>query len=228
MQKSVGSALRVLILLVLAWGLPVAAAPTGSVGGTVKLKKPGGGDADPSGVVVYLESVSGALPEAAAADRPHPQVHQRDLQFAPPLTVVVQGTTVDFPNDDKVFHNVFSFSEAAKFDLGLYKSGASKSVTFRKAGVVNIFCNIHPEMISKIKVLDTPFFGMVARDGTFRIENVPPGTYPLVAWQAYGAEYRGQVTVPAGGKAQVAIELTAGPRDTRHTRKDGTPYGRYQ
>lgn len=207
-----------------------AAAPTGTVTGTVKLQKPGGGQESPSGVVVvYLESVPGAVPEPPARDdRPHPQVHQRDLQFSPPLTVITQGTTVDFPNEDKVFHNVFSFSEAAKFDLGLYKSGTSKSVTFRKPGVVNVFCNIHPEMISKIKVLDTTFFAAVGKDGRFQIEQVPPGRYPLVAWQPYGAEFRGQVTVTAGAKTEVSIELTVGSRDTRHTRKDGTPYGRYQ
>src|ERR1700712_2303158 len=86
---------------------PAQAAATGEVVGIVSMTKPGGGAVDPSGVVVYLESVPGALPPDG--ERAHPQVRQRDLQFAPPLTVVVQGTTVDFPNDDKVFHNVFSF-----------------------------------------------------------------------------------------------------------------------
>jgi len=196
----------------------------GSVSGRVTLKKPGGGLSDPSGVVVYLEG----LPIVERSDAKPAQVHQRDLQFTPPLTVVTQGAAVEFPNDDRVFHNVFSFSEAAKFDLGLYKSGSSKSVTFRRAGVVNVYCNIHPEMIAKILVLDTSYFAVVGADGSFRIEHVPPGTYPLVAWQAYGAELHTQVTVTAGGRVDVPIELAAGPRDTRHLRKDGTPYGRYK
>lgn len=214
------------------WGLAcvvplsVQAGPKGggSVSGQITLKKSGGAGGDPSGVVVYLEG----LPIVEGGDAKPAQVRQRDLQFAPPLTVITQGAVVEFPNDDKVFHNVFSFSEAAKFDLGLYKSGSSKAVTFRRAGVVNVYCNIHPEMIAKIRVLDTSYFAVVGGDGRFRIEHVPAGTYPLVAWQAYGAEARTQVTVTEGGSASVQLELVTGPRDTRHLRKDGTPYGRYK
>jgi plastocyanin len=198
----------------------------GVVSGRVRLNKPSGEPGDPSGVVVYLEGLMAK--EASEASRPHPQVRQRDLQFVPSLSVVVQGTTVDFPNDDKVFHNVFSFSETAKFDLGLYKSGSSKSVTLHKAGVVNVYCNIHPEMISKIKVLDSTYFAIVGADGAFRIEQVPVGSYPVVAWQANGGEARSQVTVTAAGKTQVDLTLTQGRAELRHTRKDGTPYGRYK
>lgn len=208
---------------------PLDAAPNGAVGGHVNLKKSSGAAIDASSVVIYLEGVPGAQPVTAEPDaQKHPQVHQRELQFTPALTVVTVGTTVDFPNDDKVFHNVFSFSEAAKFDLGLYKSGTSKSVTFRKPGVVNVYCNIHPEMISKIRVLDTTFYAVVGKDGSYRIANVPPGSYPLIAWQPNGAEFRGQVTVTAGATVTLDIELTAGLPELRHLRKDGTPYGRYK
>lgn len=200
--------------------------PAGSVSGKVTVKKPGGGEADPSNVVVYLESVPDALPPPESL--PRPQIHQRDLQFAPPLTVVLVGTTVDFPNDDKVFHNVFSFSEVSRFDLGLYKSGTTKSVTFRRPGVVNVYCNIHPEMISKIKILDTRFYAVTGKDGAFRIGGVAPGTYPLVAWQPHGPEFRGQVTVTGGATSSIQVELSAGLPDTQHLRKDGTPYGRYK
>lgn len=211
---------------VLALPRSLVAADGGAVSGRVSLKKAGGGEGDPTGVVIYLESVPGGEPKLD--ERSHPQVRQRDLQFTPALTVITTGTTVDFPNDDKVFHNVFSFSEASKFDLGLYKSGTTKSVTFRRPGVVNVYCNIHPEMISKIRVLDTTFYAVAAKDGRFRIAGVPPGTYPIVAWQAFGTEYRGQVTVAPGGTATVNIELSAELPDTRHLRKDGTPYGRYK
>ena len=214
-------------------GLPLRASQAGAtfaVTGTVSVSKPGGKPGDPSGVVVYLESVPEppAKSEPAKPEPPHPQVRQRDLQFVPSLTVIVQGTTVDFPNEDKVFHNVFSFSEAAKFDLGLYKSGTSRSVTFRRPGVVNLYCNIHPEMISKIKVLPTHYYSVVGKDGTFRIDHVPPGTYPLVAWQSYGPEFHGEVTVGSAGAPAVAIQLTVGQPELLHLRKDGTPYGRYK
>lgn len=207
--------------------IPRAASSTGAtVSGRVRVSKPNGDAVDPAGVVVYLE---GLMAEDRRDQRSaNPQIRQRDLQFAPALTVVVLGTTVDFPNDDKVFHNVFSFSEAAKFDLGLYKSGTSKSVTLRKPGVVNVYCNIHPEMISKIKVLDSTYFAIVGADGTFRIEHVPAGSHSLVAWQPHGSEYRGQVTIAQSGTTQVDIALVQGRPDLRHTRKDGTPYGRYK
>lgn len=203
------------------------AASTGTVTGTVQLIKSGSA-IDPSGVVVFLEGVQGALPVAGAAPPEHAKLIQRELQFSPPLLVVVQGTTVDFVNDDKVFHNVFSLSEAARFDLGLYKSGTSKSVTFRKPGVINVYCNIHPDMVSKIKVLDTTYFSVVGKDGAFRIGHVPPGTYPIVAWQPTGAEFRGEIKVSEGGKSELNIELQKGAAEIRHTRKDGTPYGRYK
>lgn len=222
--------MRLVWRLLAAGGLAAASyagtAYAGDVVGTVRVNKPGGGSTDPSNVVVYLESVP--EPPAPEGERPHPQIHQRDLQFVPGLTVVVQGTTIDFPNDDKVFHNVFSFSQASKFDLGLYKSGTSKSVTFRRPGVVNLYCNIHPEMISKIKVLDTTFYAVTGKDGRFRIANVPPGTYPVVGWQVYGPEFHGQVTVNSSGESTVDIQMTAGEPETSHVRKDGTPYGRYK
>ncbi len=227
MKKSMRSALRLLVALAMAGAsYPLGAAHAGDVTGTVSVTRPGGAKVDPTGVVIYLEDV----PEPAAADgeRAHPQVRQRDLKFVPGLTVVVKGTTVDFPNDDKVFHNVFSFSQAAKFDLGLYKSGTTKSVTFNHAGVVNLYCNIHPEMISKIKVLDTTYYAVVGQGGGFRIEHVPPGSYPIVGWQAYGPEFHGQVEVSASGAATVNIQMTAGEPETSHLRKDGTPYGRYK
>ncbi|HNN98300.1 MAG TPA: carboxypeptidase-like regulatory domain-containing protein, partial [Pseudomonadota bacterium] len=85
-----------------------------------------------------------------------------------------------------------------------------------------------PEMISKIKVLDSTYFAIVGADGAFRIEQVPVGSYPLVAWQANGSEARSQVTVTAAGKTQIDLTLTQGRAELRHTRKDGTPYGRYK
>ncbi len=196
---------------------------TGTVTGTIVVKKDGDPKKDASGVVLYLEVSS----SASAAERKH-AVTQKDIQFTPTVSVVMKGTTVDFPNEDKIFHNVFSVSQPARFDLGLYKSGESKSVPFNRVGVVDIYCNIHPDMAAKVKVVDTPYFTMTKPDGSFAINGVPPGTYPIVAWQAYGAEWRGQVTVTPGGRAAVSAQLIEGDKPTRHDRKDGTPYGRYQ
>ncbi|MDI1478331.1 plastocyanin/azurin family copper-binding protein [Polyangium sp. y55x31] len=195
----------------------------GNVSGVVTVLVDDAPKADRSGVVVYLENVPG--PPAPAGKR---EIRQKNLTFTPGLMVIVKGTTVEFPNDDKVFHNVFSVSKAARFDLGLYKSGESKSVTFREAGVVDVYCNIHPHMVTKIKVLDNGFYAVTGADGSFQIKNVPAGTYPVVAWQVHGPEVRGEVTVAAGGTASFKPTLAEGAAPKRHLRKDGTPYGRYK
>lgn len=221
---------RSVVLLSLSLPAVAVGSVLGTVTGTVQLRGPSGTPVDPTGVVVYLEAVpaSASAPGPGKTATPNAQVHQQDLQFTPPLTVIKTGDTVEFPNNDKVFHNVFSFSEAAKFDLGLYKSGTTKSVTFRKPGAVNVYCNIHPEMISRIKILDSSFYVVVGKDGAFRIPSVPPGTYPLVAWHISGAEVRTQVTVSRGRTEVVSLTLDAGTPERRHLRKDGTPYGRYK
>ena len=190
--------------------------------GRVEIRADGKPKADRSGVVVLLESVPGPAPAPTRA-----VVRQRHKRFEPFLTVVTKGSTVAFPNDDKIFHNVFSVSRAARFDLGLYKSGTSESVEMQRAGEVDVYCNIHPGMAAKIKVVDTRHYAVTGPDGRFRIDAVPPGTYPIIAWQAYGEEHRGRVTVTPGGTATVRISLTERDEPRRHLRKDGTPYGRY-
>ena len=183
------------------------------------------GKVDRGNVLVYLEGVPGGAVDAPAA---HARITQKELAFSPDVSVVLKGTTVDFPNEDKVFHNVFSLSTPARFDLGLYKSGDSKSVQFNRAGVVDIYCNIHPQMAAKVRVLDTRYYAISAGDGSFAIPNVPPGTYPVVAWQPWGDAARGTVTVEPGRPASVALSMPPAQSKGAHVRKDGTPYGRYQ
>ena len=196
----------------------------GTVKGTVSVTKGGKAKADKAGVIIYLEGVAGTPP----ASKDHAVIRQREKQFDPPMTVVVRGTTVDFPNEDKIFHNVFSVSRPARFDLGLYKSGTMKSVEMKRAGVVDVYCNIHPDMIAKVKVLENAYYTITGKDGTFKIENVPAGEYPIVAWLQTGDEAKGTVKVTAGGSAEVKLEVSEVAKKETHTRKDGTPYGRYK
>lgn len=208
-------------------GLVAAATPEGGggeVAGRVTVEKDGAPKKDRSGVVVYLEGAAAG----PAAPGPRAQIRQKDQQFTPGLTVVPRGTTVEFPNEDKIFHNVFSVSDVAKFDLGLYKSGESKAVTFKRAGTVDVYCNIHPNMVAKVKVVDSPHYAVTAADGSFTIEGVPAGTYGVVAWHPHGGEARGEVVVLAGQAASVALSVVEGKAQTQHLRKDGTPYGRYK
>ena len=200
------------------------AAADGSVEGTIRVVKDGKTAAVASSVVVYLKSV----PTTKRASTGKHVIRQRDLQFSPRISAVVKGATVEFPNDDKVFHNVFSASRPARFDLGLYRNGGSKSVDFKREGVVDVFCNIHPEMSSRVLVVPTHHFTVPDAKGKFRIDGIPPGTYPIVAWHANGAEATGTVTIEAGKAASVKLEVEERAKSTEHRRKDGTPYGRYE
>jgi plastocyanin len=107
---------------------------------------------------------------------------QRDKQFSPHLLVIPTGSSVEFPNEDAFFHNVFSLFNGKRFDLGLYESGTSRSVRFDREGVSYIFCNIHPEMAAVVLALSTPYFGVSASNGTVVIRNVPAGSYRLNVW----------------------------------------------
>jgi len=175
------------------------------------------------GVVIAVLGVPGAKPKAMTAE-----MRQKDKQFDPQLVIVTKGSTVTFPNQDKIFHNVFSLSPTARFDLGLYKEGTAKSVEMKRAGEVDVFCNIHPEMVAKIKVLDTPFYAVSAPDGSYKIDGVPAGTYDVEAWHAHGDAWKGKVTIDDGGAATLDMTVVETSQSLKHTRKDGTPYGRYK
>ena len=130
-------------------------------------------------IVVYIERVPDAVTPAPAE---HATLRQHGERFAPHVLPVVRGTTVDFPNDDALFHNVFSLSRAKDFDLGRYPRGASRSVTFDRAGVVQVFCHIHSDMSAVVLVLDNPYFAVPDAEGRYSIPRLPPGDYTIVAW----------------------------------------------
>jgi plastocyanin len=200
---------------------------TGSVTGRVKVLAPEGDGLRPtSNVVVVIEDVPNSDPSRLKSQR-NAKITQRDRHFVPEVTVIPAGGAIEFPNEDFIDHNVFSLSRTRVFDLGLYRNPDSKSVTFQRPGVVDVYCNIHPDMAAKIKIVDTVHYAQVKADGTFSIANVPPGVYPLVAWQPYGEEYRGQVTVESGKTAKVELSLREGPHTRQHANKEGKLYGRY-
>lgn len=107
---------------------------------------------------------------------------QKDKQFSPHLLVVPTGTSVEFPNEDPFFHNVFSLFNGKRFDLGLYEAGSHRSVRFDREGVSYIFCNIHPQMGAVIVSLSTPYYAVSTADGAITLRGVPAGTYRLHLW----------------------------------------------
>ncbi|MGA9406157.1 MAG: carboxypeptidase regulatory-like domain-containing protein [Bacteroidota bacterium] len=128
--------------------------------------------------VIFIESVSGSYDPPSA----HPILDQRDMVFRPLVLPILVGTTVDFPNSDPLFHNVFSLSQAKEFDLGRYPKGEKKSVLFDKPGIVSVYCEIHSYMFATILVLQNPFFTAPDEDGNFTLTGIPPGTYQLSFW----------------------------------------------
>lgn len=110
------------------------------------------------------------------------EMDQQDMKFFPHVLPVLVGTTVDFPNHDKTWHNIFSTSETKKFDLGLYPPGKSRTVTFDKPGVVKILCNVHPSMEAYIVIIGHSFFSLPDKGGNYRIDSVSLGEYRLQVW----------------------------------------------
>jgi len=174
----------------------VEARPVAStvVSGTVT----GGGTLGPGGAVVWLKRLGGEMP------RPTPAkgkvVAQRNKSFVPRVLAVPVGSKVDFRNEDTIFHNVFSLSKPNEFDTGLYKQGGSYTQVFKKAGPVQLLCNIHSTMIGYVYVVDSPYFAQADAGGAFSIRNVPPGEYDIEVWhEASSKEARQRLTVGADG-----------------------------
>jgi plastocyanin len=156
--------------------------------------------------VLYLETAP-----QRAFEQPEPgraTLDQRNETFVPHVLAVTTGTVVDFPNSDRIYHNVFSLSKTARFDLGRYAAGRSKSVRFDKPGIVRVFCDIHSHMNAFILVFSHPFFAVTDEEGRYRIDGVPPGNYNVVAWSDKGSFDPRPATVTEG----VVTQLDFTPR----------------
>lgn len=163
--------------------LPVTAAPeAGDLHGIARV----GGRRTPN-VVVWLDTTN-AQKTAPTQKR---VLDQRNLTFSPHVLAVRVGTTVDFPNNDRVLHNVFSFRDGKVFDLGLYPVGATKPVKFDRPGLSRIFCNIHPNMAAYVMAVDTPYFALSDQSGSFTLSSVPAGAHSYHAWRAGAQELTG-------------------------------------
>jgi plastocyanin len=147
--------------------------------------------------VVYLETVPRGAFEVPAPGRA--VLDQRNETFVPHVLAVTVGTTVEFPNSDRVYHNVFSLSRAKRFDLGRYPKGESRAVRFSRPGMVRVFCEIHSHMSAFVLVFAHRFFDTTDEAGRYRIEGVPPGTYNLAVWNEGEVRATRVVRVPETG-----------------------------
>lgn len=144
--------------------------------------------------VITLNSVS--LPPATGLPDTL-ELKQRSKIFEPSVMAVTVNSTVSFPNLDQFYHNVFSYSKAKKFDLGKYKQGQTRFVTFDKPGIVQVFCEIHYSMRAYVHVVETPLFAVSDDNGAFSIKNVPPGDYTLSVWQEGQSDLTREIAVKA-------------------------------
>lgn len=194
--------------------------PTGSVKVSVLVVGP---DKKAVPAVSAVAWIPGSKLPAGRGARP--QVASKAKRFEPRIVALPAGTTVDFPNYDKIHHNVFSLSPTATFDLGLYKNGASRPFTFDNPGLVRIYCNIHPQMAAFLYVADGEIVGQTGADGSVVLRDVPVGRRPLRAWDEKGGDWSGTVDVAAGGQASVSIVLDGTTwRDLPHKNKYGKDY----
>ena len=186
---------------------------------------------DASRVIVWLSPLDAAhLRPAAAEKQQHFRVVQHNKRFEPSLLVVPVGSTVDFPNLDPWFHNVFSLYQGKRFDLGLYQAGTQKSIRFDRPGPSYLFCNIHPEMTGVILAVGSEFFATSDKAGHYSIAGIPPGKYMLHVWyESATAEtletLERLVVVDSGNPPSTAISIpVTKPMHSEHKNKYGEKY----
>ena len=189
----------------------------GNIKGAVKVK----GLRSPENILVYLSkapAASGELSETKIV------MDQRDLEFRPHVLPILVGSTVQFPNNDKVDHNVFSMSRTKKFNFGSYKPGESHSVVFDKPGIVELRCDVHAEMAAYILVMKNPYFAVTDKQGRFEIpdsgqlkqtglsgiKNLAPGKYFVKTWHEKLKTQKQAVVVPENGDVTIQLDLTRG------------------
>ena len=181
---------------------PASAVPSG-VYPSRRVARPLSRASEIANVVVYLRDVPrhGDLPTTTAT------IVQKDEAFVPRVVAITRGSAVDFPNADPFFHNVFSLTRGATFDLGRYPQGATRLRRFNTAGLVKVYCHIHSHMSASILVFDHPYFRIPGADGSFAIDDVPVGTHQMVAWHERAGDSVSSIRVEAGRTARIEFAL---------------------
>jgi plastocyanin len=213
-----------LLQIILRLGLGLAGLATGSLDGQITIRNQDGTDKkDYSDVVVYLADVEAPVRGAP----PRATIRQLNKQFAPKVLAIAAGTTVLFPNDDPIEHNVFSHSANADFDLGRFGPGPGKTYTFLKVGVSEIFCNVHKDMVSYVVVAPSSAYAVTSADGSFHLKQLPPGRHRLAIWARFARPRLAEawVEIPAGAAAQLAFTVQEQlSSDPPHKNKLGVGY----
>ena len=195
-------------------------APTGKIHGKVTVTEADGKPAPGVDVIVYILANNFSEPGGQVTEK----ISQKGRKFVPELVAITKDDSVEFPNEDPFFHNVFSQSPPRKFDLGQFKKGESKSKKFDQTGVVDVYCNIHPEMAATILVLPNKKHVRADAQGRYVLQGVPAGTVTVFAYTRRATKpVSSQVTVSANGDANVDLALVRGA-EPPHMNKYGEKY----
>ena len=221
-------------LLALALGLfalpaptPVAVGPAssggGGISGKVTIVKGGAPLPEAGNAVVWID---GLHSPAGASSAARAEMKSQGKKFVPRVIAVSRAGEVQFPNVDPIYHNVFSVSAPNRFDLGLYRSGGSKEKRFDEPGLVRVYCNIHPQMVGFVMVVDSDYATVTGPDGAFRFGGVPPGNWTVRAWQEEGGEAQASVSSRARTETPpVALTMDASAYKAQpHKNKYGKNY----
>jgi len=199
------------VLVVLGMLLTVPA-NAGGISGKIRLANVSGTAAnqasgDKENVVIWLEGTHDSRPPETPI-----RISQRNLQFSPEFVVAVKGQKIEMPNDDDVVHNVYSFTGASQFNLGLYGKGEVRVVTLEQTGIVDVFCSIHHQMHARVFVVPTKYFASSIPGHSFTLSDVPPGKYVLKAWHQRSRMMEKTIVVPGSGSVTADITLESGPQ----------------
>ena len=209
--------MRALVMVALIAGV-AEAGPVGSIAGKVSITEADGKPAVGAEVIVYV--VGFAEPASANVV----SIAQKGRKFVPDLVAITVGERVEFPNGDAFLHNVFSQSTARKFDLGSFKKGETKQKEFPSPGVIDVYCNIHPEMAATVLVVPNRRHTRTKPDGTFVLEGVPTGSWTVFAYTRRATRpVSSKVTVLADGETTINLALQRGA-EPEHLNKYGEKY----
>ena len=214
---------RLYWVLCAALGTGVAALPLqmGVVEGRIEVTGGGKTSIPGEGAVVWISGPPGQL----ATSGPPPTMASKDKRFEPHVLAVTKGTTIRFPNFDKIHHNVFSRTPGTEFDLGLYRGGNFREFQFANPGLVRVYCNIHSQMAGYIMVVDGPAFAVADAMGHYRLENVPEGHREVHFWHEKGREQTVFVDVVPGHAAALDLTLDGSNiKEAPHKNKYGQDY----
>ncbi len=162
--------------------------------------------AELANVVVFLEDAPGLRGAGAAPPGPFRMEQQRQA-FLPHVLPVIAGSTVEFPNGDPIYHNVFSLSKASSFDLGRYPKGSTRVITFDRPGVVKVFCHIHSDMSAVVMVMPHAFFTSPGSQGAYRLTGIPPGRYTVTGWHERARPLQREVLIEAGADVVMNLDI---------------------